>query len=219
MTFPTKVCLVKATVFPVVMYRCKSWTIKKAKHRRIDAFELWCWRRVLRVSWTARRSIQSILKGISSEYALEGLMLKLKAQYFGLLMQRTDSFEKTLMLGKTEGNRRRWRQRMRWLDSLTDSMDMSLSKLQKMVKDREAGVPQFMGSQRVWHNWVTEQHVWCCMRTGYRSTWICHLFPLQLLGSNLNCQKCCISIWDDFKSSWPLLGIMLASIQILFLLG
>ena len=124
-TLPTKVCLVKTLVFPVGMYGCESWTIKKAEHRRIDAFELWCWRRLLRVPWTARRSSQSILKEISPEYSLEGLMLKLKFQYFCHLMQRTDSLEKTLMLGKTEGGRRRGRQRMRWLDGVTDSMDMS----------------------------------------------------------------------------------------------
>ena len=128
MTLPTKVHLVKAMVFPVVMYGCESWTIKKAERRRIDAFELWCWRRLLRVPWTARRSNQSILKEISAEYSLEGLMLKLKFQYFGHLMQRNDSFEKTLM-GKIEGKRRRGQQRMRWLDGITDSMDMCLSKL------------------------------------------------------------------------------------------
>ena len=128
-TLPTKVCLVKAMVFPVVMYGCESWTIKKAEHRRIDAFELWCWRRLLRVPWTARRSNQSILKEISSKYSLEGLMLKLKLQYFGHLMRRTDSLEKTLVVGKIEGGRRRGPQRMRWLDRITDSMDMSLSKL------------------------------------------------------------------------------------------
>ena len=122
---PTKVCLVKAMVFPVVMYGCESWTIKKAERRRIYAFELWCWRRLLRVPWTARRSNQSILKEIRPEYSLEGLMLKLKLQYFGHLMQRTDSFEKTLMLGKIQGRRRRGQQRMKWLDGITNSMDVS----------------------------------------------------------------------------------------------
>ena len=128
-TLLTKVCIIKAMVFPLVMYGCESWTIKTAERQRIDAFKLWCWRRLLRVPWTARRSNQAILKEISSEYSLEGLMLKLKLQYFGHLIRRADSFEKTLMLGKTEGRRRRGQQRMRWLDGITDLMDMSLCKI------------------------------------------------------------------------------------------
>ena len=180
-TLPTKVHLVKAMVFPVVMYGCESWTVKKAERRRIDAFELWCWWRLLRVPWTARRSNQSILKEISPECSLEGLMLKLKFQYFGHLTQRTDSFEKTLILGKIEGERRGW-QRMRWLDGITDKWTWVWVNSGSWWWTGRPGVLQSMGWQRAGHDWETELHWTVQTHSRFLSLFISYMKRLKWIG-------------------------------------
>ena len=204
-TLPTKVHLVKAMVFPVVMYGCESWTIKKPECLRIDAFELWRWRRLLRVLWTARRSNQSILKEISPEYSLEELMLKLKLQYFVHLMRRADSFEKTLILGKIAGGRRRGPRRMRWLDGITHSMDMSLSKLWELVMDGEAWLATVHGAQRVRQDWVTELN-W----TDRLSRWCWNKVKWSLVAQS--CQTLCDPM-DCSPPGFSIQGIFQAKVM------
>ena len=210
-TLPTKVHLVKAMAFPVVMYGCESWILKKAEHQRIDAFDLWCWRRLLRICWTARRSNQSIPKEISLEYSLEGLMLKLKLQYFGYLIGRTDSFEKTLMLGTIEGRRRRGRQRMRWLDGISDSLDRSLSKLQKLVMDRACCSPwgHKESDTTEWQNWTgLNQCPRCAIEysnysTLWKLSWIYTYIKVELRFCGIWVTPCFLYVtFKFFKCVW-----------------
>ena len=205
-TLPTKACIVKTMVFPIVMYRCKSWTIKKAERLRIDAFELWCWRRLLRIPWTARRSNQSILKKINLDYPLKQLMLKLKLQHLGHLMQRCDSLEKTLMLGKIEG-RRSWRQRRRWLDGISDSMDMNLGKLWEIVKDREAWCT---ATHEVTKSW-TQHSDWTITKVWPNSVGSVHLLHVHhhlCLAPKHGHPLCPLSNHPSFTLPWAIMTLL-----------
>ena len=226
-TLPTKILLVKAMVFPVVMYRCESWTVKKAEHWRIDAFELSCWRRLLRVPWAARRSNQSILKEISPGCSLEGLMLKLKLQYFGHLMRRVDSLEKTLMLRGIGGKRRRARQKMRWLDGITNSMGMSLSKLRELVMDREAWCAAIHGvakSRTRLSDWTELNIPLCIYVPKLLYPFICW-WTSRLLPYSSHCKYCCSEQWDGYMCLFQLcipqgvyLGVGLLGHMVVFFL-